>query len=278
MRRIGFTVVCCVAISANLSAQEAPPLPKGAVARVGVHRMRVPGNIRDSAFTVDGHSFVVVHEPTDEQKENVTIFDVASGLARRRLPISYTYSIAVAGESSRMAVWANEGIQLWDMKTEKLVRKWKVPMGANSESAIAISNDGTRVAVIGTMRRQPVILRLDVDSDEPLPALYPETYTLNSIQYSPDGKKLFSISIGRSVSDGKKNTNHPGAIIAWDAKTGEKLAQRRHDQYPVVLSADGTKIARTLEAKEVEVRDFDPKSDESIRIPIPGNCVFHFMP
>ena len=68
-------------------AQEMNALPNGAALRIGVHRLCVAGGITDFGFTPDHRTLVVAYDESDPKKFNVVLFDVATGLERKRLKI-----------------------------------------------------------------------------------------------------------------------------------------------------------------------------------------------
>ena len=85
MRRHGWLALTCVLAGATITAaQEKLPLPEGAVARLGVSRLRVPGHLLDSAFSPDGRTFVITFYVKKDDQPNVVLFDVVTGLERKR--------------------------------------------------------------------------------------------------------------------------------------------------------------------------------------------------
>jgi WD40 repeat protein len=233
----------------NLPTLAKPALPDGAVARLGVHRLRVPATIFDAAFSQDHRTFVVVFHEQKENEPNVILFDVATGLARKRLDIFTARHLAVAKDKPLMVLDSTKGFEVWDLDTEKFVRRWSYPELAYNTSVLAISPDGTQVVAGAIERDKAVILRWDATTAKALPSLYPAANAIYTISFSSDGSKFFTASspsyaLGPDKSE-KNLKVMPGEIIVWDAKTGKKLAQmtNRHDF--VVFSPDGTKIART---------------------------------
>ena len=81
------TLTCLLLSAALAAAQEKSRLPDGAAARLGVHRLRVPGAIRDSALTPDGSRLAVSFHQATEKEPNVAVFDTATGFSRKPLPI-----------------------------------------------------------------------------------------------------------------------------------------------------------------------------------------------
>src|SRR5258708_3123003 len=128
-------------------AQEKAALPDGALARLGVHRLRVQGQIFDSAFTPDGRTLVVVfHEVVTvpslqpkPEKPNVVLFDVATGLERKRLDIRSARHVAMARDKPLMVLDSTKGFELWDVAAEKFIRRWKYPELAYNADVLAIS-------------------------------------------------------------------------------------------------------------------------------------------
>jgi WD40 repeat protein len=234
---------------ANMPTPAKPALPDGAVARLGVHRLRVPATIFDAAFSQDQRTFVVVFLEQKKKEPNVILFDVATGLPRKRLDIFTARHLAVAKDNPLMVLDSTKGFELWDLAAEKFVRRWGYPELAYNPSGLAISPDGTLVVAGAIEKDKAIILRWDATTGKALPSLYPAANAIYTISFSSDGSKFFTASspsytLGPDRSE-KNLKVTPGEIIVWDAKTGKKLAQmpNRHDF--VVFSPDGTKIART---------------------------------
>src|SRR5437763_11210577 len=93
----GWLALACILAGATTTttAQEKPALAQGAVARLGMSRLRLPGML-DTAFSPDGRTFVITFRATKEDPRSVVLFDVATGLERKRLDIRDAYRVAMA--------------------------------------------------------------------------------------------------------------------------------------------------------------------------------------
>src|SRR5437773_2459243 len=97
-----FLAIGCLLLFASIApAQDA--LPDGAVARIGQHRLCVEGAISSTAFSPDGRTLVVAFAARDNQP-SVVLFDVATGLERKRLNIRGAKLVAIARNKPHVAV------------------------------------------------------------------------------------------------------------------------------------------------------------------------------
>ena len=260
MRWHGLLALACVLAGATITAaQEKPAMPQGAVARLGVSRLRVPHMILDSAFSPDQRTFVVVIHTQDP---NVFLFDVATGLERKRLDIREARRVAMARHKPLMAVITEQRIELWDLAGEKCLWHRRRPLEAFYAQAIAISPDGTQVVVASSRAGKPggaILLRWDAPSGKELPSLYASNHLIQSVQFSDDSSKLVFVSYPRYGGPGEKQEIiAPGEIIAWDAKTGKKIADLENRHGSIACSPDATKLARsTQNGQAIEIVAFD---------------------
>ena len=140
---IGSALVCML-MATIAPAQEKTAMPEGAVVRLGVHRLRVPAAILSAAFTPDQRTFVVVYR--EENAPNVLLFDVATGLLRKRLDIRNAHHVGMARHKPLMVVDTKKGFEVWDVAAEKRVQQLPYPEAVYYRDALAISPDGTQVA------------------------------------------------------------------------------------------------------------------------------------
>ena len=143
MRRHLLALACTVLIASSASAQGTPTLPEGALLRLGVHRLRVAGAIADHAFSPDQRTLVVAYDEKDPKKPNVVLFDVATGLERKRLNIRGAQHLAMARHKPIMAVDTYHGVEVWDLAKERRIRQWDYPECVDAASALTISPDGS---------------------------------------------------------------------------------------------------------------------------------------
>src|SRR4029453_12933763 len=155
--------------------------------------------ILDPAFSPDGRTFVVTFHAKQEDQRNVVLFDVATGLERKRLDIRNAYHVAMALHKPLMALDTNKGVEVWDLATEKLVKQWTHPDLGWSTNAVAISPDGTEVLAAVSQRDKAAILRWDAATGKALPAQYPTTSQICALSFSADGGKLLTASVDTVV-------------------------------------------------------------------------------
>src|ERR1043165_8630122 len=150
---------CAWLVTSIAEPQETPALPAGAVVRLGVERLRVPGAILDTAFTPDHRTLLVVYREEDARQPNVVLFDVTSGLKLRHLDIRNARHVAIARAQPLMVVHTLDRFELWDLQPEKRVRDWKYPALANNIQMLAISDDGRQIVATATEEDKAVVLR-----------------------------------------------------------------------------------------------------------------------
>lgn len=256
-RHICLAVGCVMLVTTVAAAQEKPALPDGAVARLGVHRLRVPTWIRDAAFMPDGRTFVVIIGAGKANEPTLVYFDVATGLERerKRLPIRKSGSINLAEQKPIAAFSTDEGFEVWDFAAEKLLQRWAEPKWGPEVRALALSPDGTQLAASAWKADQRVLLQWDVATGKAMPPRAVAEGYISSLSFSADGGKLFSASTEAVRPMGDKYVTIPGAITTWDVKTGTKLAERSNPTAAVVFSRDGAKAARHATVDKVEIID-----------------------
>ena len=290
MRRIDLFILGCTLVGPGFaSAQDKAALPEGAVARLGIQRLRVPGSVFAAAFTPDQRTLAVSFHEGSDATPNVALFSVATGLQHKRLDIAGSRILAMARTKPLVAVMTIKGaetwFEIWDLSTQKRLKQWVFPK-AHSHVVMAMSPDGSQVAAAGRSARatdKAVIHRWEASTGKALPSLDPKALFVSSLSFSPDGTKLFSIQQGMDPED--ESRIKPNGVIAWNAKTGEKLNVRHYEGAPqtgfneenVVLSPDGAKIARSRRNEGIDVFDFDPASKNVVSIMVP-QVNFAFTP
>jgi WD40 repeat protein len=266
MRRHGWLVLGWVAlVTTTTTAQEKPALPEGAVARYGVQRLRVTANIVDTAFTPDGRTLVVVCQEQDEKKPNVVLFDVATGLERKRLEIFKAHHVAVAAYKPLMVLDTSAGFEVWDLAADKRVQKWSYPQV---------------VAVAREQNREVVLLRWDPRTGKALPSVHPPVLGVASVSFSADGSKFLAASAATLSGRDKKPPMTWGAFTVLDAKSGAKLADvvdiREAPARSVftVLAPDGKTVARGVGAKKIEIFDLQTHKTVAALTSANERCAF----
>ena len=189
--RFGLALGCLVFQTLSASAQDAAPLPNGAVVQLGGPRLQVSGDIVDCAFTPDKRGLIVVHKAADRNLSNVVLFDVVTGLQRKHFDIHEAAKVVVAKHKPLMAVVTMHAFEVWDLDEGRLVRRWPRP-DPWYKGSIAISPDGSQVIVSSRFMDPTPILRFDVATGDELSPL--QTRPECQVSFSPDGKKIFTVS------------------------------------------------------------------------------------
>ncbi|MBI2807553.1 MAG: WD40 repeat domain-containing protein [Planctomycetes bacterium] len=253
MRWHRWLVLLCVLAGATVTtAQERLTLPPGAVARLGASPLRVPEGIIDSAFSTDRRTLVIIFHGAKDQC-NLVLFDVSTGLERKRLNVRQAQRLALARQKPWMVVDTPAGFEVWNLATEKLVRKWPHPAPGWRTTGLTISPDGTEVVAAVTQRDTATILRWDAATGKSLPARYSTHSQICALRFSDDGVRLLTASEDRVVLVKDKYETIPGSIIAWETRTGRKLAELPTVYPNVRFSPDGTRFARGTTGKSVEI-------------------------
>ena len=126
------------------------------------------------------------------------------------------------------------------------IKRWDVASGTELNpikdgdlsgiSAIAISADGTRIAAES---RHATIKLFDTETGEVVNTLRGHVKQVRSLSFSPDGKRIVSISGG-----GPKSSDH--TVKLWDVATGEELISLEGQSSGgsnIIFSPDGSMIA-----------------------------------
>ncbi|HZY89782.1 MAG TPA: WD40 repeat domain-containing protein, partial [Gemmataceae bacterium] len=113
-----------------------------------------------------------------------------------------------------------------------------------SSGAAVFSPDGRLVAARGP---ENDVLFFDAFTGKRLRPLKGHRYSLSSLGFSADGKRLVSLSRGGTADGGKRLLNE---VIVWDVETGKQLAlfEDFDNKLPldVAVSADGARVAVRL--------------------------------
>lgn len=278
--------------SASLAtAQGELVLPKGAVARLGVHRLRVAGQIFTNAFTPDGRTLVVAHttpsSPSQSGKEvpdppNIVLFDTTTGRVRKRLNLR-GHIVTMAKEKPVMALAGGKGIEIWDIEKEKPLVSCKLPENVYGIGLMVIAADASLVAAICTERDKSVVVRWELPSGKLLPVIRPVTNQILSLSISDDSKKIFAASTpilipGKEKDIEKNNKVVPGHLFGWEARSGKPILELSNHHHFVIFSPDGTKIAAMGQNDQsVSLMNLDSPAKEITSVP--GAYVrFEFTP
>jgi WD40 repeat protein len=140
----------------------------------------------------------------------------------------------------------HNNIRLWDVKTRKVIAKWKGHTGV--VEALCWSANGERVASgswDGTARVW------NVNSGKNILTINTRYRWVRAVTYSPDSSKLA--------------TSGANAVKIWDAKTGKRLTTLKHYYivYSLAWTSDGKKL---ISGSLGPIRIFDTATWQQIAI------------
>ena len=140
-------------------------------------------------------------------------------------------------DGSRIASTSEDNtIMIWDAENGKLLKTMEIP-GASS---LVFSPDGHRIAAINYQ----TVMILDVDSGELLHTLEGHTFSIKSICYSHDGRRIVSASLDDTAK-------------IWDAESGELLLSLEHpgSVFDVSYSPDDRHILSSAYDRKCRIWD-----------------------
>jgi WD40 repeat protein len=82
--------------------------------------------------------------------------------------------------------------RFWDVKTGSQLRSVKAPSGRTCAHGVALSPDGTTLAVVADDSRTPTIQLWDAEAERPVTSLRGHANHVQVLAFSPDGKTLAS--------------------------------------------------------------------------------------
>jgi WD40 repeat protein/DNA-binding SARP family transcriptional activator len=177
-----------------------------------------PAGIHAVAYSPDGETIA-----TGGAEAVVAVHDLRTGRVDRTIgghtaPIS---ALAFAADGDRLLTTAADGTaRMWDL-TVAGGRDWlTVAASAHGWSGVAISPDGTRLAIAA---EQGVSVR-DLTTGDEVAALEGRPGPIAELVFSPDGRLVAGASAMGSVPAGRST-----AIAVWDVRTGELTMLAGHD-------------------------------------------------
>jgi WD40 repeat protein/serine/threonine protein kinase len=198
------------------------------------------------AFSPDGRSLATASVPFEQDKEPVAelkVWEVLTGKVRltvkghtfganRGIP---TYRVYFSPDGKRLAAASGWEVKFWDAQTGEEVLSLKA-----GGTVVGFSRDGKRLATASTE-----VKVWDAQTGKELLALKGHADNVLDVAFSPDGKRLVSTSLDKTVK-------------VWDAQTGQELLNLKGGGFSVAISQDGHRLVSGGPGGEVTVWDATP--------------------
>lgn len=211
-----------------------PPLPDGAIARIGRPPLRFAGSVINVAFAPSGTTFVTTRslQTIDETDRLVVLWDAATGKEIRQFRghKGGVEALAFTRDGERLATGGRDStVRLWRVATGTEIRTFTGHAG--TVLVVDCSPDGRRLASEG----QDATIRIwDVESGDEVKRLKGHASNgTSNLKYSPDGALL--ASVGADF-----------AIRLWDPDSGNEIKQLKGptvDSESLDFSRDGKRLA-----------------------------------
>jgi WD40 repeat protein len=172
------------------------------------------------------------------------LWDVSGGpLPRLRAHADRRFrAVALSPDCTAVVTWEDHGnlvsqsaLTVWDPRSWKPVREWRPGEGASGNkhvSAMALSPDGKILNASVGGDGQRAILRWDVATGQPLPALAKPARSVEALASSPDGRLLAAVEWFDTIR-------------LWETATGQQRAVAHLDDnvHAIAFSTDGRFLA-----------------------------------
>lgn len=193
--------------------------------------------------------------PTGATPGGVILWDLMAGKQQERFSEgSPIYSVAFSFDGKTLAGGGYKILILWDVGTQKVRARLKVPRP--TIKAVAFSPDNKLLATGGSQGRESdrrdegVVQLWDVATGKELAVLEGHRYYVNTLTFSPDGKTL-------AVGGGGQK--HP-ELKLWDvANKKERVSLQGHNEWinAVAFSPDGKILASAGQDQTVKLWDVE---------------------
>jgi WD40 repeat protein len=226
-RRVAVVLLLLAAPHAPGADGADPPLPAGALLRLGSTRLRHGQAISGIAFSKDGKTLA-----SSSWDRTVSLWELPSGRELRRFEGHATYVNCVAlSPDGKYLASGGQDFRVWDTATGKVLHQAAVAGG--EVFGVAFSPDGKLVAYGGSNQGAgPALSVLDVASGMAVAQMVTHGNVVRAVAFSPDGKTLASAGYDNAVRLWDVAGN---AVAQLDGHTGGTLA--------VAFSADGKTLA-----------------------------------
>lgn len=148
----------------------------------------------------------------------VRYWDVSTAQELRCFRVGEEYqqvmSVAMTRDGRRaVAGVLNDGIWVWDLDTEALIRK--MPAVRLSTRCVAVSPDGVHIVAGQWQNGEDSLTVWEIDTGRPVLSLEGVADDVNGAAFTPDGRHIFG-------------GGDDCVLALWDASTGKKLCSAEH--------------------------------------------------
>jgi WD40 repeat protein len=127
--------------------------------------------------------------------------------------------LAFSGDIAYSAAALAGTVKAWDVRT--MAEKWSVPLPMDWLTDLALSRDGTVLAVAGgSFHRSGEVRLLNAADGQETQRFTVPVNTVRKVAFTPDGKVLIA---GTTASISPFAWNRNGRVHRWDVATGQEL-------------------------------------------------------
>ncbi|HEU5066513.1 MAG TPA: WD40 repeat domain-containing protein, partial [Gaiellaceae bacterium] len=198
-------------------------------------------------FSPDGSTLAIV------TWRGLTLLDSATGATLGVIPASYQTDFAFSGDGKLVAAGRGEvgGADVWDVATRRRVRSVDGVNQLSSDHAVALSSDGSMLALGGHGSPRSIVRIVDVRTGKLLRELDQGGAGADGLEFSQDGQLLVVEALTENVAS------------LWDVASGTQIGARLSvgsRGADVDLAPDGRRLLMTADDGEGAVWDIDPES------------------
>jgi WD40 repeat protein/serine/threonine protein kinase len=223
------------------------------------------------AWSPDGQRLAATFGSLVHPPGEVKVWDAQTGqeLLSLKGHTGGAWSMAFSPDGKRLGSAAFDGmVKVWDAQTGQELLSF--PGHTASVSSVVFSPDGKRLATAsGGWDKQKKLVRGDVKvwdatTGQELLLLKGHTGFVKSVVFSPDGKRLGSVSYGWDVN---QSTSVPRELKVWDAQTGQELLSLKDmgSGCPGIFSPDFKHVAAVVgQWKAPRIKVWDVQTGQEV--------------
>ena len=254
-----------------------PPLPPGAKLRLGTTRFRAVTAGRMTALSPDGRAVITFQYP-----DTIRYLSVDTGAELKTVKVAGDpqtggwYNLHRTPDGRRLVVLQYNAVLVLDAATGAVVYKVDLRddnprlggLGGNPDGLLALSGDGSRLAVGSRYQRNnegATAAVLDAATGKVIATVKPGQSNSIRTALSPDGKRL--ATFGQFFATKPNDENWAAVVQVWDAATGAETCRVRtgvpHQVQAVAFSPDGKLLVTA--APGGPVQGWDPATGKPVR-------------